>query len=54
MYHSHGDIGNEEGYARVGTGDIWEISYLPLNFFCEAKLLLKIQFLKSELEKKII
>ena len=36
-----GDADNRGGYAYVGQRVIWEISYLPLNFALNLRLLFK-------------
>lgn len=42
------DIDNEGGYACVGSGDIWELSVSPYQFFYESKSALKTCFLKFD------
>lgn len=46
IYHLVNDVGNEEGYACVGIGDIWEIS-VSLNFLIKLKLFFKKKPLKN-------
>ena len=47
MNHSGGDVDKWGGYEGVGTGSLWEISVLPLNFAVNLKLLLKKSLLKT-------
>ena len=41
MNHAGGDVDKWGGYEGVGTGSLWEISVLPLNFAVNLKLLFK-------------
>ena len=38
------DVDNRGGYARVGLGDIWEISVPPSQIHGKPKISLKIKF----------
>lgn len=47
MYTLIWDVDNRRGCACVGTGSIWELFVLPVQFFSELKIALKTKVYKK-------